>query len=165
MANSAQTEKGMKTMPTRRGVLAAFGAAAAVGPDAQGQEARHSSAYRTATDLVQALADRQVSSRELVDAAIARIGALDTRYNAVVVRDFQRARGAADVADAALARGERKPLLGLPMTIKEQFNVAGLPTTWGYKRFANWKPEADAVAVQRLKQAGAVILDKTNVPT
>ncbi|HET6609301.1 MAG TPA: hypothetical protein VFG62_21690 [Rhodopila sp.] len=61
-------------MPTRRGVLAAFGAAAAFGPGAQGQEARHSSAYRTATDLVQALADRQVSSRELVDAAIARIG-------------------------------------------------------------------------------------------
>jgi len=62
-------------------------------------------AYRTAGDLVKALADRQVSSRELVDSAISRIEALDPKINAVVVRDFDRARAAADAADAALAKG------------------------------------------------------------
>src|SRR6516165_7837238 len=67
--------------------------------------------YRSATDLIQALVTRQISTRELLDAAIARIEAFDPKINAVVVRDFDRARTAADVADAALARGERRPLL------------------------------------------------------
>jgi len=120
--------------------------------------------YQTAGDLVEALASRQVSSRELVDAAIARIEALDPKINAVVVRDFDRARTAADAADAALERGERQPLLGLPMTVKEQFNIAGLPTTWGFPKFKDWRPDADALAVQRLKAAGTIILGKTNVP-
>ena len=99
--------------------------------------------YRTATELVKALADRNISARELVDAAISRIEAVDPKINAVVVRDFDRARAAADVADAALGRGERRPLLGLPMTVKEQFNVAGLPTTWGNPKFKDWRPDAD----------------------
>jgi amidase len=120
--------------------------------------------YRAATDLVEALAARQISARELVDAAIARIEALDPKINAVVVRDFDRARAAADAADAALARGERRALLGLPMTVKEQFNIAGLPTTWGFPKHRDWRPDADALAVQRLKAAGAIILGKTNVP-
>jgi amidase len=122
-------------------------------------------AYRDATDLLEALAARQISARELLDAAIARIEALDPKVNAVVVRDFDRARVAADVADAALGRGERRPLLGLPMTVKEQFNVTGLPTTWGFPRFRDWHPNADAVAVQRLKDAGAIVIGKTNIPT
>ena len=120
--------------------------------------------YRTAVDLVQALAARQISARELLDAAIARIEALDPKINAVVVRDFDRARDAAKAADAELGRGERRPLLGLPMSVKEQFNVAGLPTTWGYPKFKGWIPDFDALAVQRLKRAGAIIIGKTNVP-
>jgi amidase len=120
--------------------------------------------YRTAGDLATALANRKISARELLDAAISRIEALDPKINAVVVRDFDRARAAADSADAALARGEQRPLLGLPMTVKEQFNIAGLPTTWGDPKFKDWRPEADALVVQRLKSAGAVILGKTNVP-
>ena len=84
--------------------------------------------------------------------------------NAVVVRDFDRARTAAKAADTALARGERGPLLGLPMTVKESNNVAGLPTTWGSPAFAGWTAETDAVAVARLRAAGAIILGKTNVP-
>ena len=121
-------------------------------------------AYHTANDLVKTIAGRQVSSRELVDSAISRIEALDPKINAVVVRDFDRARIAADAADAALAAGEQRPLLGLPMTVKEQFNVAGLPTTWGDPKFKDWRPDADALAVQRLKAAGAIIIGKTNVP-
>ncbi len=87
------------------------------------------SAYRTAVELAAALAERRVSSVELVEEAIERIEAEDGRLNAVVVRDFERALAAAVAADAALARGERRPLLGLPMTVKENFNVAGLPTS------------------------------------
>jgi amidase len=109
--------------------------------------------YRSASDLIQALTARQISARELRDAEIARIESLAPKINAVVVRDFDRARVVADAADAALGRGERRPLLGLPMTVKEQFNVAGLPTTWGYPRFWDWRPEVDALAVQRLKAA------------
>jgi amidase len=100
----------------------------------------------------------------LVDAAISRIEVLDGKINAVVVRDFDRARTAADLADSALGHGEQRPLLGLPMTVKEQYNVAGLPTCWGYERFRNWRPDFDSLAVQRLKAAGAIILGKTNVP-
>ncbi len=114
--------------------------------------------------LVAALAARQVSSLELCDAAIARIERLDREINAVVVRDFDRAREQARAADAALARGERRPLLGLPMTVKESYDIAGLPTTWGFAQFAGIRAEADALAVTRLKDAGAVILGKTNVP-
>jgi amidase len=135
---------------------------AAIARDAGG--ASEGLAYRTAGDLVKALADRQVSSRELVDGAISRIEALDPKINAVVVRDFDRARTAADAADAALAKGERRALLGVPMTVKEQYAVAGLPTTWGDPKNKDRKAEVDALVVQRLKAAGAVILGKTNVP-
>ena len=121
-------------------------------------------AYRTAGDLVKAIAGRQVSSRELIDNAISRIEALDPKINAVVVRDFERARATADAADAALAKGERRTLLGVPMTVKEHYAVAGLPTTRGDPKYKDWKAEVDALVVQRLKAAGAVILGKTNVP-
>ncbi len=120
--------------------------------------------YRTAGDLVADLAARRVSAVELFDQAIARIEGLDKHINAVVVRDFERARRAAVAADQALARGERRPLLGLPMTVKESFNVAGLPTTWGIPAFKDWRPPEDAVVVERLKAAGAVIMGKTNAP-
>lgn len=118
----------------------------------------------SAGELVEALAQRKVGALELADAAIARIEARDRAINAVVVRDFERAREAARAADTALAQGERRPLLGLPMTVKESNNVADLPTTWGSPAFGGWTASVDAVAVARLKAAGAVILGKTNVP-
>ena len=107
-----------------------------------------------------------MSARELCDAAIARIEALDPKINAVVERDFDRARDAASAADLALARGDGgcRSLLGIPMTVKEQFNIAGLATTWGYPKCRDWRPTADALTIERLKAAGAVILGKTNVP-
>src|SRR5262249_3372140 len=84
--------------------------------------------------------------------------------NAIVVRDFDRAISAAKTADAAIARGERKPLLGVPMTVKESHNVAGLPTTWGFAQFKDFIAAEDSVGVKRLKAAGAIIVGKTNVP-
>ncbi|PJI39009.1 amidase [Ferrovibrio sp.] len=120
--------------------------------------------FRTATELVAALRSRQVSSVELTEAAIAAIEAGDGVLNAVVVRDFDRARAAAKAADAALAKGsEKRALLGLPITVKESFNVAGLPTTWGIPNTQKIPVTQDAVTVARLKDAGAVVLGKTNV--
>src|SRR6266576_4141851 len=148
--------------------MAGLGAAAAAGglmpAGAMTHEDPAGLAFRSGGELATALVDREISARELLDAAIARIEALDPKINAVVVRDFDRARAAADAADVALGKGERKPLLGLPMTVKEQFNITGLPTTWGDPKAKDWKAEVDALAVQRLKAAGAVILGKTNVP-
>jgi amidase len=100
---------------------------------------------------------------ELLDQLIERIEAHDGPINAVVVRDFERAHVAAVGADAALALGDRRPLLGLPMTVKEAFNVAGLATTWGIPGSGTQEVKQDAVAIARLKQAGAVIVGKTNV--
>lgn len=120
--------------------------------------------YRSARELAVLLQTRQVSAVELLDRAIARIEADDDKLNAVVVRDFERARAAAIEADRALARGEHGPLLGVPMTVKECANVAGLPTTWGIPGTERIPVTEDAVAVTRLKTAGAVVLGKTNVP-
>ena len=146
----------------------AMAAAGAVARDAWTSRAAAQSAgewdYRTTKDLVAALRARKISAVELADHVIARIEKLDQKLNAVVVRDFDRARDAAKAADAALARGEERPLLGIPMVVKESFNVAGLPTTWGVPAFKGWTPKEDAVAITRLKAAGAVILGKTNVP-
>lgn len=117
-----------------------------------------------AARCAQAVAAGQVTAEALCDAAIARIEESDGALNAVVVRDFAGARQQAQAADARHRRDERAPLLGVPMTVKESFNVAGLPTSWGLPPFKDHRLTADAVAVQRLKAAGAVILGKTNVP-
>lgn len=99
------------------------------------------------------------------EAAIARIEARDGSLNAVVVRDFDRARAAAADLDARIAHGFDAPLLGVPMTIKESYDIAGLPTTFGFEEHRGFIAQQDAVTVQRLKAAGAILLGKTNVPT
>jgi amidase len=122
-------------------------------------------AASTAGGLAEALASRRIGAVELFEAAVAAIEAKDGAINAVVVRDFDRARDAAKAADAALSRGDRRPLLGVPMTVKESHHIAGLPTTWGLVPFKGWTPSWDSTGVGRLKAAGAVILGKTNIPT
>ncbi|MGZ5156831.1 MAG: amidase [Caldimonas sp.] len=117
-----------------------------------------------AGELAQAVGAGTVTAREACEAAIARIESRDAAINAVVVRDFDRARSQADERDARRGRGERPPLLGVPMTVKESIDVAGLPTTWGLSPFRDFRAREDAVVVARLKAAGAVILGKTNVP-
>lgn len=122
-------------------------------------------AWVGAGELADMLAKGEASAVELFDAAVARIEARDGALNAVVVRDFDRALTAAKAADAALARGERRPLLGVPMTVKESHNIAGLHTSWGFDWARDFVATEDSVGVARLKAAGAVILGKTNVPT
>jgi amidase len=121
-------------------------------------------AYLNAAELSAAMAASEFSALELTEAAIARIERYDSDIHAICVADFDRALDAARQADSARAAGDQRPLLGIPVTVKESFNVAGLPTTWGIPSFTHSLAVEDAVAVARLKQAGAVILGKTNVP-
>jgi amidase len=120
--------------------------------------------FKSATELSAALAARKVSAVELAQDAIGRIERHDDKINAICVRDFARGLDAARAADAALARGETKPLLGIPLTVKESYNVAGLPTTWGIPAQKDFVPPEDALSISRVKDAGGVILGKTNVP-
>lgn len=123
-------------------------------------------AFLPATELARRVRRGELSSRELLQHFIARIERLDGGINAVVVRDFERARVQADAADAARARGEvRGPLHGVPITVKESFDVPGLPTTWGFEHLRHHTATRHALAVQRLVEAGAIVLGKTNVPT
>src|ERR1700761_1047162 len=120
--------------------------------------------FASATDVAVALAAKQVSAVELAQDVIGRIERHDGKINAICVRDFDRGLDAARSADAALARGESKPLLGIPMTVKESYNVGGLPTTWGFPAQKDFVPPDDALSISRIKDAGGVILGKTNVP-
>ncbi|OLT04512.1 amidase [Pseudonocardia sp. CNS-004] len=120
--------------------------------------------FRSAEELVAALRAGEVTSVELTDEAIACIERDDEVVNAVCVPDFDRARAAARRADEARARGEDRPLLGVPVTVKESYDMAGLPTTWGIPHHRDHVPAEDAVQVSRLEAAGAVVLGKTNVP-
>ena len=115
--------------------------------------------------LAAAVRAREVSSRELLDGYLARIERLNPALNAVVTLDVERARVAADAADAALARGdEAGPLHGLPITIKDAIETEGIRSTGGAVELADHAPAADAPAVARLKAAGAIVFGKTNVP-
>ena len=145
---------------SRRQILACGAALAGVGS----ARAADAPEYLSAMQVVDALHARRLSALELTDHLIARIERLDARLNAVVARDFDRAREAARAADAALARGDGRPLLGVPMTVKESFNVAGLATTWGFPEAKGFRASDDALIVARARSAGAVILGKTNVP-
>jgi amidase len=116
-----------------------------------------------ALDTAAEIRSGAMSPIEAVDAAISRIEELDGPINAVVVRDFERARETAMGLDGQTP-GENQPLFGVPMTVKEAFNVAGLPTTWGIPDHAGFIADKDAVVVERLKRAGAIIVGKTNVP-
>jgi amidase len=115
--------------------------------------------------LAAAVRAKEVSSRELLDGYLDRIERLNPALNSVVTLDVDRARAAADVADAALARGDDVgPLHGLPVTIKDAIETEGIRSTGGATELTDHVPAADAPAVTRLKAAGAVVFGKTNVP-
>jgi amidase len=122
-------------------------------------------ATATAAELSQAIRARVISSRELLDQLVARGDRLNPALNAIVAWDLDRARVAAAAADEAAAHGQAVGALhGLPMTVKDVFETEGLVTTSGAPALAKYVPAADALAVARLKQAGAIIFGKTNTP-
>ena len=120
--------------------------------------------FSTATEMLSALRARKVSSSELVDMYLKRIEQLDGPLNSIPVRTADRARDAAKLADAALARGQRAPLLGLPMTLKESTQTAGLPQTAGIELLKDYKPATDGPIAKAVFAAGACLLGKTNIP-
>ena len=123
------------------------------------------SPFASATQLAALIRRRKLGALDALDAYLARLESHNPRINAVIVTRIEAARKEARAIDRALAKGAKLgPLAGVPMTVKESFNVAGLPTTWGLTEHARKPVAEDALAVKRLKAAGAVIFGKTNVP-
>ncbi len=120
--------------------------------------------FSTATDMLAALDAKEISSVELTELHISRIEAIDRKLLSIAVRTFDRARTVAAEADRRRASGETAPLLGLPMTLKESTQVAGLPQTAGLAAFEGYRPESDGVLAAHVFDAGAALLGKTNVP-
>lgn len=120
--------------------------------------------FATATEMLAALSNGQISAAELAELHIARIERLDPVLNAIPIRCFEAARARAAAADRSRAAGETGALLGLPLTIKDCIDVAGLLGTAGVPDFAERVPDLDAPVSARALQAGAVLLGKTNVP-
>ncbi len=119
----------------------------------------------TIGELAAALNAGRLTSRALVERCLARIAALDGRFNSFVALDEAGALAAARESDARLARGApRSPLEGVPLSIKDSIHAAGLPSTWGSRALADYRPDIDELPVARLRAAGAIILGKTNVP-
>jgi aspartyl-tRNA(Asn)/glutamyl-tRNA(Gln) amidotransferase subunit A len=115
-------------------------------------------------ELARQIESRQVSSAEVVEAALARLDRLNVRLNAFITVAHEQARKAAAQADGELTRGVyRGPLHGVPVSVKDLFFTAGLRTTGGSKILADWVPDEDSALAERLKAAGAVILGKTNL--
>jgi amidase len=122
----------------------------------------------TASRLAGAIRDRAISSRELLDVYVRRVERLNPSINAVVTLDVERATEAAEAADEATAAAsgvdELGPLHGLPITVKDAIETAGIRSTGGATELTGYVPEVDAPAVARLKAAGAVVFGKTNAP-
>jgi amidase len=122
--------------------------------------------FRTATELARLMREKSASAQEVLEAHLRHIAAHNPGLNAIVTPNEQEARHRAELADAAWARGEVwGPLHGVPVTIKDVFETAGLRTTSGFKPLADYVPQQDATPVARLRAAGAIILGKTNMPT
>jgi amidase len=120
--------------------------------------------YASATTLARRIRDRELSSAEVVQAHLQRIAAVNPRLNALVQLAGEQALEDARAADAALARGQPAGVLhGVPFSVKDWIDTAGLPCTGGYLRARDRVPAGDAPVVARMRQAGAILLGKTNV--
>ena len=119
-------------------------------------------AFLSATELADMTRKRKIGCLELLDHFIARVERFDGPINAVVCRDFDRARERARSLDQTTDR--RAPLFGVPMTVKESFDVAGLPTTRGHLSAKDHRAKTSSIAVRRMEAGGVVIFGKTNVP-
>jgi amidase len=121
--------------------------------------------FRSAKQLASDIRRKKIGCLEALDLFLARVDRFNPQLNAIVATDVEGARRRARQADAALRRGKAwGPLHGVPMTIKESYDVVGLPTTWGLTQLKDNVPSRNALAVDRLLGAGAVLFGKTNVP-
>src|SRR5215831_10693854 len=121
--------------------------------------------FKSAAEIARLIRERKISAVETLEHFLARVETYNSCLNAIIWLDAARARARARAADAALAKGEIwGPLHGVPMTIKESYNVAGSPTTWGDPNLKNNITGTTALAVERLEKAGVVLFGKTNVP-
>jgi amidase len=121
--------------------------------------------FRSATDLLELLRSREIGAVELLELHLERVAKVNPAINCVVALDEEGALEQARKADEASARGEALGALhGLPMTIKDVFEVVGMPATCGFLHLADYRPTSDAEAVAALREAGAIIFGKTNVP-
>jgi len=121
--------------------------------------------YRSAVEIADLIRTKKASAVEVLEHFLARIERYNPKLNAIIWMDAERGRKRAREADAALARGEVwGPLHGVPMTIKESYQVLGSPTTWGLPEYKNNITETSALAVERLEKAGVNLFGKTNVP-
>lgn len=115
--------------------------------------------------LAAAIRDKRIGCREALEHYLERDARLNPAINAIVVRDLDGARARADATDAALARGDATGALhGVPMTIKDTYEVAGMTTVCGEPSLREYRPRRNAIAVQRLIDAGAAVFGKTNTP-
>jgi amidase len=120
--------------------------------------------FRPAMEVAELVRRKEISARELTEALLDRIEAVNPAITAVVELRADEALREADAADRAVAADSQLgPLHGVPMTVKDSFDVAGLHTTWGNPAFADYVAESDATIVRRLKDAGAIVIGKTNV--
>lgn len=118
-----------------------------------------------AGELAAKIKRREVSSRDVVEAHLGRVDAVDGAVNAIVRRLDEEALAAADAADAALVEGTVVgPLHGVPCTVKENVDVADTPTTWGMSLLAEAMATVDAPVVERMRAAGAIPIGRTNLP-
>jgi len=121
--------------------------------------------FKSATELANLIRRGEVGARELLEHFLERVDRFNPTINAVIQQDRAGARTRADAADVARKQGDDLgPLHGVPMTIKESYNLKGLPTTWGVPEQEGNIAESDALAVERLAAAGANVFGKTNVP-
>ena len=133
--------------------------------DAAGAGSGHIGPFASAHKVASAIAAGQVSSREILELYLDRIDRINGDLNAVITVAKESARQRAAACDKAVASGrDLGPLHGVPITIKDAFETAGIRTTSGLTEQADHVPEHNAAAVQRLVEAGAVILGKTNLP-
>lgn len=117
------------------------------------------------TKQARSICSGEITSRQLLEHIIARIERLNGSLNAVITQDFAAARIAADAADAALARGDNiGSLHGIPITIKDALEVSGMRSTGGAIELRDYIPDHDAPVVQAVRDAGAIIFGKTNLP-
>ena len=120
--------------------------------------------WMSAAELLSAYKRKKLSPVEVVKALLARIDEVNPKINALVTRTNEMALSAAKESETAFQKGKPRPLEGVPIPIKDNVFTKGVRTTFGSKLYENFIPDGDAVLVERLKNAGAVILGKTNMP-